>query len=317
MLALHASIDARRRLVRGARLAHDPEGFVVPALRTFDTRPRQGLRDLIEDERVRGLLFPRTCDPRDGRVFPGKRTLVAARIAMHLPLRRIEKRTALRTEHGDGHAKDACDKKVARSELRVIVILQCALDKSLDRALLGLGTSARRMGGRFPRLGLFVVVRFPVVRGMAVLSALLGVSVRNTMRASGDDFLAFVFVVLRFLFVSVPRSDQAVAARLTEFRGDLAEEFEVVRVASTVAGPARRADGRRMPVGPYANGPAGSVDLLVLFVRLFFVVDVGSRAEDRLHEVDAQRRTGSGARKELATGLLRDQAADVREDDDH
>src|SRR6059036_1303347 len=174
---------------------------------------------------------------------------------------------------GDGHAKDACDKKVARSELRVIVILQCALDKSLDRALLGLGTRARRMGGRFPRLGLFVV--------------------------------------LRFLFVSVPRSDQAVAARLTEFRGDLAEEFEVVRVASTVAGPARRADGRRMPVGPCANGPAGSVDLLVLFVRLFFVVDVGSRAEDRLHEVDAQRRTGSGARKELATGLLRNQPADV------
>src|SRR5947209_10133041 len=173
------------------------------------------------------------------------------------------------------------------------------------------------MGGRFPRLGLFVVVRFPVVRGMAVLTALSGVSVRITMRAIGNDFIALVSVVLRFLFVSVPRSDQAVAARLTEFRGDLAEEFEVVRVASTVAGPARRADGRRMPVGPAANGPAGSVDLLVLFVRLFFVVDVGSRAEDRLHEVDAQRRTGSGARKELATGLLRDQAADVREDDYH
>src|SRR2546422_8862530 len=183
---------------------------------------------------------------------------------------------------GDGHAKDACDKKVARSELRVIVILQCALDKSLDRALLGLGTRARRMGGRFPRLGLLVVVRFPVVRGMAVLSAFLGVSVRNTMRASGDDFLAFVFVVLRFLFVSVPRSDQAVAARLTEFRGDLAEEFEVVRVASTVAGPARCADGRRMPVGPCANGPAGSGGLPVLFLRPFFLVDVGARAQGRL-----------------------------------
>src|SRR2546426_1591830 len=180
---------------------------------------------------------------------------------------------------GDGHAKDACDKKVARSELRVIVILQCALDKSLDRALLGLGTSARRMGGRFPRLGLFVVVRFPVVRGMAVLSALLGVSVRNTMRASGDDFLAFVFVVLRFLFVSVPRSDQAVAARLTEFRGDLAEEFEVVRVASTVAGPARCADGRRMPGGPCANGPAGAGGLLLLLLPPFFPVAAGSRPQ--------------------------------------
>src|SRR2546427_13168941 len=97
MLALHTPIDARRRLVRGARLAHDPEGLVVPALRTFDPRPRQRLRDLIEDERVRGLLFPRPCDPRDGRVFPGKRALVAARIAMRLPIRRIDKPTAHRT----------------------------------------------------------------------------------------------------------------------------------------------------------------------------------------------------------------------------
>src|SRR5947207_826424 len=118
MLALHASIDARRRLVRGARLAHDPEGFVVPALRTFDTRPRQGLRDLIEDERVRG---------------------------------------------------------------------------------------------RLSRLGLFfVVVRLLVVSGMAVLPALFRVSMRDPMGASGDDLLALV--VVRFFFVSVPRSDQAVAA---------------------------------------------------------------------------------------------------------
>src|SRR2546428_13831791 len=103
MLALHTPIDARRRLVRGARLAHDRGGCVVPALRTCDPRPGQRLRDLIEDERVRGLLLPRPCDPRDGRVFPGKRALVAARIAMHLPLRRIEKRTAFRTEHEGTH----------------------------------------------------------------------------------------------------------------------------------------------------------------------------------------------------------------------
>src|SRR5437867_1604573 len=82
-----------------------------------------------------------------------------------------------------------------------------------------------------------------------------------------------------------------------------------------MSGPSRCADGRGMPVGPGANGSAGSVDLFVLFVCLFFVVDVGSRAEDRLHEVDAQRGAGSGAREELAAGLLRDQAADVREDD--
>src|SRR5436309_7812105 len=111
---------------------------------------------------------------------------------------------------GDGHAKDACDKKVARSELRVIVILQCALDKSLDRALLGLRTGARRTRGRLSRLGLFFVVRLLVVSGMAVLPALFRVSMRDPMGASGDDLLALV--VVRFFFVSAPRSDQAVAA---------------------------------------------------------------------------------------------------------
>src|SRR5256712_8068581 len=76
-----------------------------------------------------------------------------------------------------------------------------------------------------------------------------------------------------------------------------------------MSGPSRCADGRGMPVGPGANGSAGSVDLFVLFVCLFFVVDVGSRAEDRLHEVDAQRGAGSGAREELAAGVVPPQSA--------
>src|SRR2546427_11994410 len=113
---------------------------------------------------------------------------------------------------GDAHAKDACDKKVARSELRVIVILQCALHKPLDRALLGLRTRARRTRRWLLRLGLvFVILRLPVVSGMAVLPALLRVSMRDPMGASGDDLLGLVLVV-RFFFVSAPRSDQAVAA---------------------------------------------------------------------------------------------------------
>src|SRR5439155_1367435 len=132
-------IDARRRLVRRARLAHDPVGLVVPALRTLDARLRQRLRDLIEDERVRGFLFPRSRDLRDGRVLPREGALIATRIAMHFPLLRIQERTAFRTEHeGTDPPKDACDKKLARSELRVIVILQRAFDEPLDRALLGL-----------------------------------------------------------------------------------------------------------------------------------------------------------------------------------
>src|SRR2546427_6758222 len=82
-------------------------------------------------------------------------------------------------------------------------------------------------------------------------------------------------------------------------------------------GPSRCADRRGMPVGPRANGSARSVNLFVLLVRLFFVVDVGPRAEDRLHEVDAQRRTGSGAREELAAAVLRRSAANLRQDDHH
>src|SRR5207244_13485973 len=99
VLALHAAIDARRRLVRGARLAHDPERLVVPALRALDARLRQRLRDLIEDEGVGRLLLPRSRDAGDGRVFPGERTLVPTRIAVHLPVRREKERAAFRAEH--------------------------------------------------------------------------------------------------------------------------------------------------------------------------------------------------------------------------
>jgi len=93
----------------------------------------------------------------------------------------------------------------------VIVVLQCALDESLDRALLGLGTGARRTRGRLLRFGLFVIVRLPVVRGVAVLPPIFGVSVRDPMGARGDNLLALVLVFSVF-FVSVSRSDQAVAA---------------------------------------------------------------------------------------------------------
>src|SRR5256885_16157328 len=86
-------------------------------------------------------------------------------------------------------------------------------------------------------------------------------------------------------------------------------------MASTMAGPARGADRHGMPVGPRANGSAGSMNLLVLFVGLFLVVDVGPRAEDRLDQVDAQRGAGSGAREGLASGLFPGQTPEVAEDD--
>src|SRR2546428_14088804 len=99
---------------------------------------------------------------------------------------------------------------------------------------------------------------------MTVLPTLLGVSVRNPMRSRRDDLLALVFVFFRFFLVSVPRSNESIAARFADFRGDLAEEFEVIRVASTMAGPSPRAHLRGMAAGPRADGAAGSVHHPVL-----------------------------------------------------
>jgi len=95
--------------------------------------------------------------------FPERERSLPTRIAVHLPVRRKKERSAFRTEHEDGHAKGACDKKVARSELRVIVVLQRALDEPLNRALLGLGAHPRRAGGRLRRFGVFVVLGFASV----------------------------------------------------------------------------------------------------------------------------------------------------------
>src|SRR5439155_1042634 len=57
VLTLHASVDARRRFVRGSGLTHYPESLVVPALRAFDSRLRQRFRDLIEEEGLGGFLL--------------------------------------------------------------------------------------------------------------------------------------------------------------------------------------------------------------------------------------------------------------------
>src|SRR5205807_1454860 len=113
VLTLHASVDPRRRFVRGPGLPHHPEGLVVSALRAFDARLRQGLRDLIEDEGLGGFLLPRSCDLRRRRVLPGEGALVPARITVQLPLHRKHEGAALRTEHEAlGETKGACDKKV-------------------------------------------------------------------------------------------------------------------------------------------------------------------------------------------------------------
>src|SRR5207245_6381712 len=133
----------------------------------------------------------------------------------------------------------------------------------------------------------------------------------------GDNLFALIIVILRVFLVLVPRSGQAISAGHTDFRGDFAKEFEVIRMAATMAGPRRRSDGDRVSVRAGVDGMPRSMDLFVLLVRVFLVVDVRPTAEDRLDQVDTQRAPGSGPGLQLASGLLCNQPADVRKDDDH
>src|SRR6267143_414891 len=78
VLALHASIDARRRFVRGAGLPHDPVRLVMAALRALDVGLRQRVGDLVEDEGLRGLLFPGPGHLGRGGIFPREGPFVPA-----------------------------------------------------------------------------------------------------------------------------------------------------------------------------------------------------------------------------------------------
>src|SRR6267143_1508734 len=78
VLALHASIDARRRFVRGAGLPHDPERLVMAALRALDVGLRQRVGDLVEDEGLRGLLLAGPDHLGRGGIFPREGPFVPA-----------------------------------------------------------------------------------------------------------------------------------------------------------------------------------------------------------------------------------------------
>src|SRR2546426_1268077 len=174
----------------------------------------------------------------------------------------------------DGHAKGACDKKVARSELRVIVVLQRALDEPLNRALLRLSAHVRGAGGRLRRFGLLVVFGLAGVGRTVMLPPLGCVCVGNPMRPRRDDLFALLVVILGIFVLLVPRSGQAISAGHADFRRDLAEELQVVRVAASMVGPPRRSDRNRASVGVRADGVPRAMDLFILVVRLFLVVDV-------------------------------------------
>src|SRR2546423_13612217 len=87
-------------------------------------------------------------------------------------------------------------------------------------------------------------------------------------------------------------------------------------MVSVVAAPtsvsARDDDGTASGSG--TGRSAGPVDLFVLFVGFFLVIDVGPGAEERLDQGHARRGPGSGPGAQLAPGLFRDPPSAVRED---
>src|SRR5207245_7466542 len=163
---------------------------------------------------------------------------------------------------------------------------QRALDGPLNRAFVGLGAHPRRASGRLRRFGVFVVLGLAGVRRTVMFAPLRCVCMGSAMRPAGDNLFALIIVILRVFLVLVPRSGQAISAGHTDFRGDFAEEFEVIRMAATMAGPRRRSDGDRVSVRAGVDGMRRSMDLFVLLVRRFLVVDVRPTAEDRLDQVD-------------------------------
>src|SRR2546430_7851983 len=90
-------------------------------------------------------------------------------------------------------------------------------------------------------------------------------------------------------------------------------------MVSVVAAPtsvsARDDDGTASGSG--TGRSAGPVDLFVLFVGFFLVIDVGPGAEERLGLVLAPRGPGSGPGAELPPGLFRYQPSHVRGDHNH
>src|SRR5256886_17672185 len=92
--------------------------------------------------------------------------------------------------------------------------------------------------------------------------------------------------------------------------------MEVVAVAAAPTSVSARDDDGTAS-GSGTGRSAGPVDLFVLFVGFFLVIDVGPGAEERLDQVHAHRGPGSGPGAELAPGLFRDQPSDASEENDH
>src|SRR2546425_7817383 len=197
----------------------------------------------------------------------------------------------------------------------MIVIPQSPFDESLDRAFLRLAADGCRPCGRSTRV-LVLVIFAPGPRRTATFVPLLRGARVNVVRARDHDL--FAVILLRLIVIAVARPDEPVTAFiLVDFGGNLAVVVEVVRAPASMAGPTRRPNGCGMPMGPRADRPSGSGEVLILVVRLIVLVDVGSGSQEGLNEIHADRTPGPGAVHQLAAGLFRDEPADVREDNDH
>src|SRR3972149_1202778 len=90
----------------------------------------------------------------------------------------------------------------------------------------------------------------------------------------------------------------------------LAKLLEAVRGSM----PTTPADRRLVGTGGGARGPMDGPGALVL--ELDLLVATGARVEQGLHEIHSHGGPGPAV-VQLATGLLGDEPADVRKDDDH
>src|SRR5207245_8983032 len=131
-----------------------------------------------------------------------------------------QERAAFRTEHwGDNQARGACDKNIARSELRMIVIPQGPFDESLNRAFLRLAADVRRTWGWSTRL-LVLVIFAPRARRAAMCVPLLrGVGV--SARRSRDHDLLAVIVVRRIVIPVAGPDEPLTSLVLVDLRGDV------------------------------------------------------------------------------------------------
>ena len=132
------------------------------------------------------------------------------------------------------------------SQFRVIVVLECALDESLDRALLRLAADSRCTRGTLFALAVFVRLVLPA-GGMADIVPLLPCP-RDAMGAGRNDLVAFV--VVGSVLVATSPDGTTFTMHLVDLGRDLPVCLEVIHGSPMVSSMAGRSNGGRVAARP-------------------------------------------------------------------